>query len=39
MSIRPLLDRLNHAPVWHRRIKIGPDRFDACSLDRLLNRW
>jgi FkbM family methyltransferase len=36
MSIRSLLDRLNHAPIWHRRITIGQDRFQACSFDRLL---
>lgn len=36
MSVRSLLDRLNHAPIWHRRIMIGPDQFRACSFDRLL---
>lgn len=36
MSLRSLLDRLNHASLWNRRITIGPDRFQACSFDRLL---
>lgn len=34
--MRPLLERLNHAGLWHRQVRIGPDRFKACSFDRLV---
>jgi FkbM family methyltransferase len=33
------LVRFNRAPFWHRRVRIGPDRLSATSLDRLIYLW
>lgn len=31
--------RFNHARLWHRHVRIGPDRLFAPSLDRLVYLW
>jgi FkbM family methyltransferase len=33
------LTKFNHARCWRRRVRIGPDRLRATSLDRLVYLW
>ena len=36
---RFLFSRFNRAGLWHRTVRVGADRFSACSLDRLVYLW
>ncbi len=37
--LRSALIRFNRARCWHRRVRVGPDRLRATSLDRLIYLW
>src|SRR5262249_42513008 len=39
MPILPLLDRLNRAAIWRRRVHVWGHTVRATSLDRLLCLW